>query len=574
MKRIISFAVIMYATAALFAASRPSLDGRALVADTGVMPKGMFARTIGYLPGDSVAVTNPATGSTVDVLVLGAVDPGDGVAILLSPEAADRLQIRKNANVQVKITKRTGNPDEAVFGTAVLAEGDDLVYADEYEPAVPGMSEPVVEPPLPAERETPAVLVPEDSGRTDDETAVVAEYFLPPPVTDDFRDDGVAEYVPDVVAVAETADGAGDDTVLAVSNDVPSPADETAQPVVIEYVPYPEDALADINIIVKEVTDGTPADEPEREDIDVDTYLDDLAESLLGERVFAEELPDSDDVLAATEFVPDAFDDIEVADVEPYADDDIAAEELPDSDDALVATEFVPDTFDDIEVADVEPYADDDCTAEEVEYVFDDFADDEDEEIAYDLFWYDDYDTACESSVEEEYLRDDVAPAFEDVARSEKFTADIDRERADSLDSDSDTYESIVLVPAPENPPESEENPADDPASVVPLVVVPEQSPSGMEAFIVPSLKELQGGAYYVQISTLSSPENIEAVLDTYAATYPMVIVPLESGAAYQILVGPLGVDEYSTILSKFKAYGFKDAFLRKIRENRVLDAK
>ncbi|MDE6350133.1 MAG: hypothetical protein K2K67_03910, partial [Treponemataceae bacterium] len=135
MKKIISFAVTVCAVATLFAVSRPSLDGRAVVADTGGMPKGMFARTICYLPGDSVAVTNPATGSTVDVLVLGAVDPSDGVAILLSPEAADRLQIRKNANVQVKITKRTGSPDEAVFGTAVLAEGDDIASADDDPPA-------------------------------------------------------------------------------------------------------------------------------------------------------------------------------------------------------------------------------------------------------------------------------------------------------------------------------------------------------------------------------------------------------------------------------------------------------
>lgn len=555
MKKIISFAVTVCAVATLFAVSRPSLDGRAIVADTGVMPKGMFARTIGYLPGDSVAVTNPATGSTVDVLVLGAVDPSDGVAILLSPEAADRLQIRKNANVQVKITKRTGSPDEAVFGTAMLAEGDDFAYADD-EPPAPA-------PELPAERETAAVLPPEEPVRAVSEDPVVAEYDLPPVFADDFRDDDVA-YIPDVPETAEPPAPAAE--IVPAAYDDPAPAEEAAQPVVIEYSPYPTDALADINIIVKEVTDGTPAtaaDEPERYDydIDVDTYLDDLAESLLGERVFAEELPDSDDVVA-TEFPPDALDEIDVADFDPDADDDIAADEV----------EYV---FDDL------ANADDDVAADEVEYVFDDFEDD-DEEIEYEFVWYDDYDAASESPIEEEYLRDDVAPAFEDVARSEKFTADIDREHTDSEvvgevaepQADSDAYQSIVLVPAPENPPESAAKPADDPASVVPLVVVPEQSPSGMESYIVPSLKDLQDGAYYVQISTLSDPENIESVLNTYAETYPMVIVPLESGAAYQVLVGPLGVDEYGTVLAKFKAFGFHDAFLRKIRGSRALDPK
>ena len=95
-----------------------------------------------------------------------------------------------------------------------------------------------------------------------------------------------------------------------------------------------------------------------------------------------------------------------------------------------------------------------------------------------------------------------------------------------------------------------------------------------MEAYIVPSLKDLQDGAYYVQISTLGDRENIEAVLDTYAETYPMAIVPLASGAAYQILVGPLSVDEYGTVLEKFKAFGFHDAFLRKVRASRIGDPK
>ncbi len=573
MKKIISFAVTVCAVATLFAVSRPSLDGRAVVADTGVMPKGMFARTIGYLPGDSVAVTNPATGSSVDVLVLGAVDPSDGVAILLSPEAADRLQIRKNANVQVKITKRTGSPDEAVFGTAVLAEGDDLAYADDA-PPVSAMPAPVAESPLPAEREDAAVLLPEEPVRAVSEDPVVAEYVLPPVLADDFRDDEAA-YIPDIPEIMETATPAAE--VVVAANDVPDPAEDAAQPVVIEYSPYPTDALADINIIVKEVTDGAPpaAGEEERyDDIDVDTYLDDLAESLQGERVFAEELPDSDDAVAAV-FTPDALDEIGVEDYDPYADDTPVAEELEyvfddlEDDDEEIEYDFV--------VEDYDPYADDSPVAEELEYVFDDFEDD-DEETEYDFVWYDDDDAACESPVEEAYLRDDVAPAFEDVARSEKFTADIELERTDSVaagpKADSDAYQSIVLVPAPENPPESEDNPADDPASVVPIVAVPEQSPAGMEQYIVPSLKELQDGAYYVQISTLSNPENIETVLDTYADTYPLVIVPLESGAAYQILVGPLGVDEYGTVQSKFKAFGFKDAFLRKIRGSRTPDAK
>ena len=88
MRRFIFSLLIISLTATLaFATSKPSLDGRAVVAEEGVLPAGLFAKTVGYLPGDSVSVTNPATGITINVLILGSIDPSAGVAILLSPES-------------------------------------------------------------------------------------------------------------------------------------------------------------------------------------------------------------------------------------------------------------------------------------------------------------------------------------------------------------------------------------------------------------------------------------------------------------------------------------------------------
>ena len=85
-----NFAVIaaLFFCGAVFTSFSPSLDGRAVVADDGVLPKGIFAKTVGYLPGDSISVTNLTNKSTVEILVIGAIDPSEGVAILLSPEAA------------------------------------------------------------------------------------------------------------------------------------------------------------------------------------------------------------------------------------------------------------------------------------------------------------------------------------------------------------------------------------------------------------------------------------------------------------------------------------------------------
>ena len=91
MKRFILITLCLLCITSVFATNKPSLDGRAVVADEGVLPRGLFAKTVGYLPGDSVSVTNPTTGVTINVLVLGSLDPTSGVAILLSPEAADKI---------------------------------------------------------------------------------------------------------------------------------------------------------------------------------------------------------------------------------------------------------------------------------------------------------------------------------------------------------------------------------------------------------------------------------------------------------------------------------------------------
>ena len=543
MKRIIGFAVTALAAAALFAAARPSLDGRALVADAGTMPKGLFARTVGYLPGDSVSVTNPATGSTVDVLVLGAVDPSEGVAILLSPEAAEQLHIKKNANVQVKITRRTGSLDETVSGTAVLAEGSDYFYADD----------------------TPAVAVAEIP-------AAPADDYVPPLVAEEFPADAVAA-APEVVEY----------TAPAVSDVTPELVRESLQPVVIEYSPYPTDDMADINVIVKEVVEkiddkGDEAPVAETIDSGVDAYLEDLADSLR--------------VVDASPALPEAEDDIPAYAVADYAEPEVAVEEpLSDRERVVVIEyvslkdgecepEFLPDAVETVaeaeyveepaEVTDYEALVYEEVTEipVEAEVVV---------EYAYEPETVSEYLVYEETEVAGSDYPLDVAPAFEEVARSETETHTVKVEPEDAVAENvppaeeppvekpfDGAYQPIVLVPAAENPPEHTPV-AEEAAPAVAATTKPEPK-SGIEGHVVPSLKELVAGAYYVQISSLSRQENIEAVLNTYADKYPMVVVPLASGASYQVLVGPLGVDEYSAVQAKFKAFGFKDAFLRKIK--------
>ncbi len=104
----------------MLASFSPSLDGRAVVVDEGLMPSGLFAKTVGYLPGDVISVSNVAGNSTVDLLVIGALDASEGVAIMLTPEAAKAVGIEKDSNSIVKITKRNGQ-DDRVYGNAVIS---------------------------------------------------------------------------------------------------------------------------------------------------------------------------------------------------------------------------------------------------------------------------------------------------------------------------------------------------------------------------------------------------------------------------------------------------------------------
>ena len=131
MKRFFLAIGMVFLAGILFTSESPSLDGRALVADDGVFPKGLFAKTVGYLPGDSISVTNPAGSERIDILVIGSLDPSEGVAILLSPEAAQALNIKKNANNLVKLTKRSGAADEICNGSAVLTNDPSAVAEQE-----------------------------------------------------------------------------------------------------------------------------------------------------------------------------------------------------------------------------------------------------------------------------------------------------------------------------------------------------------------------------------------------------------------------------------------------------------
>lgn len=501
----------------LFVSFSPSLDGRAVVAEEGVLPQGIFAKTVGYLPGDSISVTNLTNKSTVDVLVIGAIDPSEGVAILLSPEAASLLGLERGANSVVKITKRTGQLDEFVSGTAVIGQGGKETDAE-------------------AEAEAEAGTDADESG----------DYGY-----DDYDGyDGYDDYDSDYDAPEEEAfpeDGeeeSSDGEEYEEYEESAEPEETGAEEEAFEADTLPEDGGGPYDGYdgggEEAVSPDSFEDEEDAEQIDAVPVPEAAVVPPEAEPVSAEELPEPYEEVAAEPFREE--------DVPPLSDDEV----LPEK------TEFDAPP----EIADGEPDAAADTAGAEEEAL-------PDAEILSPV-----PEAAPETAevTEEEYVSDDgVLPEPE---------GDSEEGAVPEPESGGESYEPIVLIPAEPNPPVSgsageaeaseEETPAETGAAETPAAPAAENggkdSGFGYEEYTVPSLKDLQSGSYYVQIAVLKDRGNIQEVFRKYGGQYPITLVPLASGAAVQVLIGPLTVDEYGTVLNRFKSYGFKDAFLRKIR--------
>ena len=488
MKKILSLVFAVFTVATIFAAARPSVDGRAVVCEEGEMPKGLFAKTIGYLPGDSVTVTNPANGTTVDVLVLGSIDSGEGVAILLSSEAAEKLLIKKDSNVQVKITRRTGSIDESVSGTAVLTEESEE-----------NVSEPEAEQNI-AESEENQDSVEFEEAETPVEENKISE-----------SDSEISECETPV-----------EDTETVEPENTEPVEENTGSKAESEVL---EEKPEDIENENSEVFDADSFDE--ESEAPADEQKGDLSES-----VETEELSETEDTNTENSPEPSEEDNSEKIDA--------PAPEAQKEPDGEIVDEKKPENLETEEdSASLESFSEDIENAE------------------------------TETS-------DDIT---EDKDQSEHFESEA-LSKVDGTEI-AEEYAPIVLTPSALNPPETENENIEEESRDEPLkeVFVPEQADekvessaaeenaeiSGFESFVTTDA-ELKKGMYYLQIATLSNEENVANLTEKYGKKYPLALIKQENKNAYRVLVGPLNADEFGMIKERFESYGFKDAFLRKIK--------
>ncbi|WP_027727833.1 hypothetical protein [Treponema sp. C6A8] len=432
----------MLAAGALMLASfSPSLDGRAVVVDEGVMPSGLFAKTVGYLPGDVISVTNVAQNKNVDLLVIGALDASEGVAIMLTPEAAQACGIEKDSNSIVKITKRNGQ-DDRVYGNAVISSASDNQAA-----------------------------APEKTVKDNPSADSVAEEV--------FQE----EAVPEVAEEAEKSDcgpslADTERTESSENNASAFAAAPVTAPVYEEEDAFQPEEVAAVN----ENEAETPLIEKAEDTREAQNRAAEHTESVITAAPLVEE------EVTQTPFEEDPVEDVvEAENTNTYA-------------------EAAPFTYE-------EP--------------------------------------------------------FTQISSSDYDESD-----------DSESYDAIVLVPSAANPPVSDSpysassevceksepvfSPYTPSVSATPKAPVTKADLT-YQNFMVSGSGDLKRNSYYVQIATMRDDANIQEVVNKYGNNYPITIVPVKNNSK-QILIGSLNMDEYAVVLERFKSYGYKDAFLRKIK--------
>ena len=509
MKRILAILLLTVSIGMIgFATSKPTIDGRAIVAEEGVLPKGLFAKTVGYLPGDSVSVTNPATGITINVLVLGSIDPSNGVAIMLSPEAAEKLFITPGVNTQVKVTKRTGSLDEVSSGLALL-QGEDI--PDD----------------LKAEIEKQIAAMEEKNSTEPVDTIPVEETF------EETRDEP-AETVETVVSekTGAVVPAEPKDVVPAEQNTIVPAETENTEP---EEVTETEPAETAETVVSEKTGAAIPSETEVTEPEEVtETEPAETTETIVSEKTGAVVPAEPKDVVPAEQNTIVPTEDLE---------EDSPIEEV------IVIQE------------DIGLYESKEIAKEPITPVKPTESEPEEEKVIP-------AENTKEPAPIEEIVTEDKTPAEKDLAEESVKSTDT---------SLVDPFAPIILVPAEERLPEEKDTIDNDTMVITPVPlsteeevtvepVVPESTLVMREDWnIVPTLSQLERGKYYVQFITLAEEENILRIMAAYSQKYPIVLVPLTNGSAYQVMVGPLSVHEYGMILARFKELGYKDAFARKI---------
>ncbi|MDY6031678.1 MAG: SPOR domain-containing protein [Treponemataceae bacterium] len=583
MKKLSLGVALLILTGAVFALSvNPSLDGRVAVAANNVFPSGgYYGKAPGYLPGDTVVVTNHINGLTAEVLILGTQDASEGVAILISPEAAEKLQIEKGKDIYVNVQKKVAVPYEKSLMTknSKKAESNsNVVDPDRSSEVLPGniekniankknskrqkIEEPVEEP-----------VIEEIQPEEDTSTEEIAEETLTEPVAEEEISEEIAETekTPDIEEVpAEEVAKTEEVVKTEEAPEIEEIATEIGEEIPVEEAPAEEFDLVDE--IAQDIL--IPEEKVEEESIELVEIDEEPSEELIP---YEEETVAKDEIVEIEEtedvFAPVA-EEVELADVPAVEDED--------------KIEVVEDLPVEQELADIQSYDE----AEVIDFV--DLVDDENTELAADYV----------EEIPDENLKDFVKPVEDEIELAEVPFSSENEEVIVVLEEVEPVYpepvvleegsdakgvfeqlmgENVDVETSVENNESSEseiENEiAEEPVSKVEPVEVAENEKIEEEipedaSFDIrhkniiydsfgnlPLSREIKSKTYYVQVSTMANEDGLENVIGKYGEKYPVKLLS-RGDSSYQVLVGPLNDDEYEVVLARLRG-NFKDAFLR-----------
>ena len=546
MKRLtVSFLI---ASIFIFSMQSQTIDGDMIVAGDDELPAGYFVKAAGYLPGDVITLTNSYTGEDVQLLNLGTLDGSGGVAMIISKESAGKLGMTRATSTPVRLEARSGSYDESASGRAVVSK------VTPYYRSVPDenasdeddflTSKKAVETPSPADE------FPENAEKLPQEepSENVQELEEKPPVREEPKDERVYEaFNPDELP-PDTEEKELPEKEPEPEPEVNEPVEDAAQPAEDMSEAFNPDALSDIEDETPRAPEKVEGDLPGEEvkDVEPEAKADEYFE---GE-------PETGD-LFEDETLPE-----EPVEVEPVSEEGELTEDLPGEN--VLSVE--PSLAEKIEVPETDEEPSSDLKGEEV------------------------------ISIEPVPHPSDDLPG-EDVASVEPAavpSSDAEGEKVLSKEPE-EVYEGIVLVPASPLPPaeleaepepepetdsepetesepegelveETEIEPVPEPVEEEPVKEPVKEEVSEVDVVLARTIKEsdLKSGAFYIQIATFSKKENAANAITTYEK-YPLCVIENTNGS-YKVLVGPLNEDEYGAALLRFKSFGFKDAFVRKIK--------
>ncbi len=124
----------------------------------------------------------------------------------------------------------------------------------------------------------------------------------------------------------------------------------------------------------------------------------------------------------------------------------------------------------------------------------------------------------------------------------------------------------VAPVPATDKKPEPAATP-EPVAEVAPVRQAPSVTPTaGPAPSKLPLVDTLEKGKYYVQLGTYANETNVRSIISSYGAKYPLTVqsTSAKGSVALKVFVGPIGKDETGAVLERFKALGYRDAFVKR----------